>query len=422
MLEIRTYRLAAHSKGDDNRDAQEIADFRARDPLDRGQAAEPEIFARWDAEINAELDQIVERCEAAPVCEFRPGWRPRRASAAVTWRDLARTGAGERYSTLLYQAFAQLMSEHQSVVLIGEDVEGDYGGAFKVSRDLSQRFPERVKNTPISEAAITGTGAGAAMGGLRPIVEIMFGDFLSLCFDQLIQHACKFGTMFGGKVKVPLIVRTPMGGRRGYGPTHSQSIEGHFLGIPELDVFALNARVDPAGVYRALVEAAERPSLVIENKILYTRPFQPECPAGYVGQATTGAFPVVRLSPVRGAAQVTIVCYGGMLEIAEEALALAFREDEILVEIICPTQLTPMDLTPIRDSVIQTGRILVVEEGKTFAAFGSEVLAGLLEAGVRCKAARIGYDHYIPSSYAAEMKLLPSAADIQVAIADLVHE
>lgn len=422
MLEIQTYRLAAHSKGDDNRSAVEIAEYKARDLLNRLRGANPQIFGHWESEIAAELDEMVVRCAAAPTCSVRPAWRPRQPTLATEWTAVAGGGFGERYSTIMYQAFVRLFAEVPTLVMIGEDIEDPYGGAFKVTRDLGTRFPGRVRNTPISEAAITGAGAGAALAGLRPIVEIMFGDFLSLTFDQLIQHACKFATMYGGKVKVPLIIRAPMGGRRGYGPTHSQSIEGHFLGVPELDILALNARIDPERLYRALFAAPERPALIIENKILYTRPFQPECSAGYRVFCSSDAFPIVRISPTGSPPQVTIVCYGGMLEIAEEALVSAFQEDEILVEIICPTRLTPLDMTPVRESVMRTGKIVVLEEGKTFAAFGSEILAGLLEANVRCRACRVGYDHYIPSSYTAELELLPSAAQVLAAINRLFHE
>jgi 2-oxoisovalerate dehydrogenase E1 component len=365
---------------------------------------------------------MVARCAAAPVCDFRPQWQPLKSPENGSWDKTPAGIDGERYSNLIYLALVRLFGEQPSLVMIGEDIEGPYGGAFKVTRDLSQRFPGRIRNTPISEAAVTGMGAGAALAGLRPIIEIMFGDFLSLTFDQLIQHACKFAMMYGGKAKVPLIIRTPMGGRRGYGPTHSQSIESHFLGMPELDVFALNGRVDPERVYRPLVLSGCRPSLVLENKILYTRPLRREWPLGFEVFLSDEEFPTVRLSPINAVPRVTVVCYGGMLEVVEEAVPLAFQQDEVLVEVICPTQLVPLNLVPIVESVRRTGRILVAEEGKTFAAFGSEILAGLLEAGVDCRARRIGYDHFIPSSFSAEMRLLPSAEDVRRAIADLAHD
>ena len=126
-------------------------------------------------------------------------------------------------------------------IILGEDVLDPYGGAFKVTRGLSTAFPERVQTTPISEAGIVGVAAGMALRGLRPVVEIMFGDFITLAADQLVNHAAKFRWMYNDQVRVPLVIRTPMGGRRGYGPTHSQTLEKLFLGVPGLKVLAPTA-------------------------------------------------------------------------------------------------------------------------------------------------------------------------------------
>ncbi|MFV0276921.1 MAG: hypothetical protein ACK5HY_07025, partial [Parahaliea sp.] len=134
------------------------------------------------------------------------------------------------------RALGDWMSADPDVVLLGEDIRSPYGGAFKVTRGLSFAHPDRVLNTPISEAAIVGIGNGLALGGKRPVVEIMFGDFLTLCFDQILNHAAKFRGMYNRQVENPLVVRTPMGGGRGYGPTHSQNLEKHFAGVPGLRV------------------------------------------------------------------------------------------------------------------------------------------------------------------------------------------
>ena len=130
------------------------------------------------------------------------------------------------------------MTADERVILMGEDILDPYGGAFKVTRGLSSAFPDRVLAAPISEAGMVGAAAGMALRGLRPGVEIMFGDFLTLAADQLINHIAKFRWMYNDQVRVPLVVRTPMGGRRGYGPTHSQTLEKLFLGIPGLTVLA----------------------------------------------------------------------------------------------------------------------------------------------------------------------------------------
>jgi 2-oxoisovalerate dehydrogenase E1 component len=226
ILEIETYRLAAHSKGDDDRDTAELRRFKELDPLNiLLSSGNPEI-AEMDRGIDVELSKALEEAVFSDKCQYNPDCAPYRT--IINWirqPAITRERTSRRFSELINDSFLNLFEKHSTLIMIGEDIEGPYGGAFKVSRDLSQQFPGRVRNTPISEAAIVGMGTGLAMAGMRPVVEIMFGDFLGLAFDQLLQHACKFETMFNGKVRVPLIVRSPMGGRRGYGPTHSQCIE-----------------------------------------------------------------------------------------------------------------------------------------------------------------------------------------------------
>jgi acetoin:2,6-dichlorophenolindophenol oxidoreductase subunit beta len=168
------------------------------------------------------------------------------------------------------------MEADPCVYMIGEDILDPYGGAFKATRGLSSKYPERVWTAPISEGGMVGVAAGMALRGLRPVVEIMFGDFLTLAADQLINHAAKFRWMYNDQVKVPLVIRTPMGGRRGYGPTHSQSLEKFFLGTPGLSViapgpFAVDG-IDPGKFLESAILETEDPILFIENKLLYLLP------------------------------------------------------------------------------------------------------------------------------------------------------
>src|SRR5574341_684060 len=171
----------------------------------------------------------------------------------------------------LNAALHRLFAEDERVVLIGEDVLDPYGGAFKVTRGLSTAYPERVLTAPVSEAGIVGVGAGMALRGLRPVVEIMFGDFLTLAADQLINHVAKFRWMYNEGVSLPLVVRTPMGGRRGYGPTHSQTLEKLFMGVPGLRLLAPTALGDPGGLLYNAARYSDDPTLFIENKLLYTQ-------------------------------------------------------------------------------------------------------------------------------------------------------
>ena len=162
----------------------------------------------------------------------------------------------------------ELLETTNDVVIFGEDLMDPYGGAFKVTRGLQHDFPQRVLTTPISEAALTGLASGMALRGLRPVLEIMFGDFTALCMDQIINHASKFRIMYNDQVRVPITIRTPMGGGRGYGPTHSQSIEKLFLGIPDLRIVSPSIFYESGRLLKQAV-ADDMPVLFVEHKLLY---------------------------------------------------------------------------------------------------------------------------------------------------------
>ena len=427
LLEICTYRLNAHSKSADNRREDEIAQYRGRDLVTAFEEAYPDKFQEFAGAADEIITAAVTAAERADVLSEPAPSVPQQRPRSTTWEPLEKR-SDKRFNELIYEVLRDQFEKTEEAILIGEDIqdtteytEKSYGGAFKVTRDLSTLFPGRVLNTPISEAAIVGVGTGLAIGGYRPIVEIMFGDFMTLTLDQLLQHAAKFYAMYNGEVKVPLIVRTPMGGKRGYGPTHSQSIERFFLGIPGLTVVALNHRISPADVYRTLFERINHPALVIENKILYTRSLNRRIPSGYELTATKGDFPVYRLSPAQVPPDVTVLCYGGILEDAEQAVVEAFDEYEILGEIICPTLIHPYEPELLMGSIVETGKLVVVEEGNSFAAFGSEAIAALMSQGAPALAIRrLGYDGVIPCSLEGEMNSLAGVADIKQAMKALV--
>src|SRR5262249_15385149 len=165
----------------------------------------------------------------------------------------------------------ELMASDPRVMMIGEDILDPYGGAFKVTRGLSSAHADRVFTTPISEAAIVGVASGMALRGLRPIAEIMFGDFLFLAADQIVNHTAKFRWMYNDQVRVPLVIRAPMGGRRGYGPTHSQSIEKHFMGVPGLWMVAPSILSDPGALLKQAALDCDDPVIFIESKTCYGR-------------------------------------------------------------------------------------------------------------------------------------------------------
>jgi len=331
----------------------------------------------------------------------------------------------ESLNRALHRAFADC----PAVILLGEDLLDPYGGAFKVSKGLSSAYPQRVFTTPISEAGICGVGAGMALRGLRPVVEIMFGDFLALAADQLINHIAKFRWMYNDQVSVPLVIRTPMGGRRGYGPTHSQTLEKHFLGVPGLRLLAPSAVGNPGELlYRAILET-EEPILFIENKLLYLLPVldgltlqdfhlsefsaQPTDQPGANGNPATPAY---QLS-VRGAPKpsLTIAAYGYMAELARQAVHTLAYQHEIFAELVILTQLAPFQGEAVFASTQRSGRLLVVEEGSLSFGWGAEVVARAAQAlgtGLRQVRRVAAQDLPVPASAPLEARVLPAVEDI----------
>lgn len=311
-------------------------------------------------------------------------------------------------------ALHHAMETDERVYLLGEDILDPYGGAFKVARGLSTRFPERVLTTPISESAIVGIANGMALRGLRPVAEIMFGDFVTLIADQLINHAAKFRWMYNDQVRVPLVVRAPMGGRRGYGPTHSQSLEKLFLGVPGLRVVAPNSLGDPAELLESAIRQDESPILFVEHKILYTRNvLEPGDLVDWEVESGGHPFSYYRLRVPSVTPQITIATYGYNFELARAAAHELMYEHEIFAEIVLFSQLSPFELAPLFDSLRQTKHLLTVEEGTLTLGWGAEVAAQSAETVPGLKVRRAAaLDLPIANSKTLEDAILPSPEKI----------
>lgn len=282
------------------------------------------------------------------------------------------------YTRALNEALHRALGEDERVVVLGEDIADPYGGAFKVSRGLTTAFPDRVKTTPVSEGAIAGIAAGLALGGYRPIAEVMFGDFLTLCFDQLLNHITKYHAMYAGQASCPVMFRAPMGGHRGYGPTHSQSIEKHFFGIPHLRVVAASLYHTPHDVLADFL-AKDDPVLFVEHKLLYPQHVTPP-EGGRIGDflASTDhgddVLPSVCLSLVpREDCALTVVAYGYEALLAARVVERLGIEEELFCELVVPAQIAPIDFGPIDRSVAVTKRLLTVEEGTAGWSWGAEI-------------------------------------------------
>jgi 2-oxoisovalerate dehydrogenase E1 component len=365
---VETRRLMAHSKGDDNRPEALIAELWSSDPLTR--SVEPDVLeSRLKAEGRA-LDAIANRVAQRPNLVYEqelalPDSRMVTTSERIR-ADREPRGTYGRISEELNRGLHALMSEDSDVILLGEDVLDPYGGAFKVSRGLSSCFPDRVLSTPIAEAGILGLSNGMALAGLKPVAEIMFADFATLAADQLINFAAKFHAMYGGRVFCPLTVRLVSGAGRGYGPTHSQSLESLFCGIAGLRVVALSQRHDPASLLELAVRHDKSPTVFVETKALYslTPATLPPIDLQQVPSlGENGNYPPLCYSPEDNtAADVTVVTYGGATGIVEEAMRRVVVEEETRFEYIILTQLWPLELDEVIESVRRTQRLVVVEE------------------------------------------------------------
>ncbi len=311
------------------------------------------------------------------------------------------------YSQAIYETLREAMERDPNVILIGEDV-GAFGGVWGVSGDLVKLFGEdRVRDTPISEAAIVGAGLGAAMMGMRPIVEIMFGDFMPVAGDQLVNQVAKARYMSGGKANIPLTIRVTTGAPGSSAAQHSQSPEGWYMNVPGFKIAVPATPADAKGLLRTALRG-EDPVLFFEHKMLYAI-------KGEVPDEPDFAVPFGQAAVQRAGKDVTIVAIGGMLPKALEAAEqLALRG--IQAEVIDPRTLVPLDKATILASVRKTSRVLIAYEAHKRLGPGAEIAAMIAEEG-------IGYldgpivrvaARNVPLPYSPELEnfVLPSVQDI----------
>lgn len=313
----------------------------------------------------------------------------------------------------LNKAIFNAIESDPTVLILGEDILDPYGGAFKVTKGISSHFPDNVFGTPISEQAIVGLATGLAIQGFKPVVEIMFGDFITLIVDQIVNHISKISSMYGERVPLSMIIRTPMGGRRGYGPTHSQSLERLLVGHPGIHCVAVSSYYSPGLLLEKCLEL-EAPVFFIENKTLYPKPIVNRDKLGFAINDIVPwhGIPTLHFAPDTSS-DVTIVTYGGMVDLCREAMEKLSREQGLICDIVVPHHLSPLDVAPICEAVQKTKRVVVVEEGITAWGWGSEVAALLLDIQLEAPVERVGARSIpIPACRSLENKVLPQIDDI----------
>jgi pyruvate dehydrogenase E1 component beta subunit len=320
------------------------------------------------------------------------------------------------YAEAIRTAIREEMNRDPRVFLIGEDI-GVYGGAFGVSTGLLEEFgPDRIRETPISEAAIIGTATGAALMGMRPIAEIMFMDFITLAMDQLVNQAAKMRYMFGGQAIVPIVVRMPSGSGAGIAAQHSQSLESWLLHVPGLKVVMPSTAYDAKGLLLSSIRDPN-PVCFIEHKLLYRTK----------GEVPNGEYTIpLGVAEIKREGRDATVVAGNIMVVRTLSAAEKLSQEGIEVEVIDPRTLHPLDVDTIINSVCKTGRLIVIHEACQTGGWAGEVIAAVasseafdyIEAPIQRLA---GEDVPIPYNRILERKAVPQEEDIVREIQALVQ-
>jgi pyruvate/2-oxoglutarate/acetoin dehydrogenase E1 component len=315
------------------------------------------------------------------------------------------------YAQAIRDVLAEEMRRDKNVFIMGEDI-AEQGGIFGCTRGLVEEFgKERVRNTPISEAGFVGAGIGAAMAGMRPVVELMYMDFTYVCMDQILNQAAKIRYMFGGKAKIPLVIRGQQGVGRGNAGTHSQSVEVFFMHIPGLKVAMPSTPADVAGLLRTAIRD-DNPVMFFEHKALYAT-------KGEVPDDPEFMIPFGKANIVREGTNVTVI--GTHLYVSRALNAAKKLESEgIDVEVIDPRTLVPLDKQTLVDSVKKTGRVVVVHEAHRTCGVGAEIASIITEEAFKyldAPVARLGAKACtLPFNLTLENAVVPQEEDIIRAI------
>jgi pyruvate dehydrogenase E1 component beta subunit len=318
------------------------------------------------------------------------------------------------FAQAVRSALAEEMARDPAVYLLGEDI-GRHGGVFKATDGLIEEFgPRRVRDTPISELGVTAVAVGSALAGMRPVVEIMFGDFTTLAIDQLVNEAAKMHYMTGGQVHVPLTLRTTLGTARSAAAQHSQTLYAWFAHVPGLRVVVPATPADAKGLLQAAIRD-DNPVVVFEDKSLYS--LRGEVPEN--GQVEGLGRAVVR----REGTDVTVIALARMVHMALQA-AEELESDGISVEVVDPRTLSPLDTLTLVRSAVKTRRVVVADPAVQSYGASAELAARVYEGGfdyldapVRRVCAR---DVPVPFSPALEQGVVPGPAEIKAAVLDIV--
>ena len=374
-LHINSYRLGAHSKGDDNRSQHELELLMQKELLTKrlkNNSNLRNVHGKHLRRFDQLITEIKQRPNASAVCENY-------AESLIYGDDEILSVAypeDKKMRDLIYNGLKTTLSSSDQLLIIGEDIEyisqgttKPYGGAFGITQDLSALFRGQVVNSPISEGAITGFAIGRALSGRPTIVEIMFGDFMTLTVDAIVQQASKVVSMYGKQIPLPMLLRTPSGGRRGYGPTHSQNFESFFLGVPNIIVYSQNI-FSSSKHYLELLNT-NLPVMLFENKDLYSCEHF-SAPLDHFKIMFTKNNNVL-LNSKHKETKICIVTYGFAANLVLSAAETLVQEFEIYVNVMIPQIVSPLNLDFAFEVLKDSEVVYLVEEGN-----GATGLSGLL--------------------------------------------
>ncbi|HTR75229.1 MAG TPA: pyruvate dehydrogenase complex E1 component subunit beta [Solirubrobacterales bacterium] len=422
LLEALTLRMRGHYEGDaeEYRDPERDREWAERDPLRLAEGRLVELGLTDDRleQIRADVEREIADAVAAARLEPEPDAGellddvivprpPAPPEAEVVGEEEIRTIRAIR------DALHDALADDESVFLAGIDV-GRGGGVFNASKGLYTEFPGRLLDMPIAESAIVGLGLGAAMSGMRPIVEVMYLDFIGVCFDQIFNQAAKLRYMTGGGARTGLTIRTQFGAGRSSGAQHSQSLEALLAHIPGLTVLMPSTPADAYGLLRSAVDDPN-PVIVIENRILYGAKGA-KAPAGH-------RVPIGKAKVVREGGDVTVVAVSRMVQVALAAAEEAAK-DGIETEVIDLRTVSPLDRDTVLDSLAKTNRLVIAHEAVTDFGIGAEIAALAADAGfwdLDAPIRRVGAA-YAPAPYAPSLERawLPDAERVRQAIVEAV--
>ncbi|MEZ5098925.1 MAG: dehydrogenase E1 component subunit alpha/beta [Thermoleophilia bacterium] len=424
FLELKTFRRMQHSMRanlPDTRDPAVVAEWEPKDPLPRfenvlrelGELDEDSLVAlqtRIEDEITAAIEQAAKDEDASPDDLFTSVYAPHATYDAPPPRGERAIG----FVQAVREALDHELDADPTVFVMGEDV-GKVGGLFRATEGLYEKYgAERVRDTPLTESGFVGAGVGAALAGMRPVVELQFSDFTQVTMDQIVNQAAKLRFMLGGTAPMPLVIRTAGGGGARLAAQHSQSLEAMFAHVPGLVVVMPSNAYDAKGLLSAAIRD-DNPVIFLEQKMLFFAEAEPVPEERYL-------LPLGKASIAREGTDVTVVALGAMVPLALRA-ARDLEREGISVEVVDPRTISPLDTETIVSSVTKTTRVVIVHEAAQFGGIGGEIAAQIAQHAfwdLDAPIVRLGAPHYpIPYQKDLEQLTLPSANDIVAAVRSL---